>query len=96
MHERAVSFTKGCYVGQETVARLYYRGKPNRQLRGLRLSAPVEPGELRRLFPEAAEGPDKLARAQLSGEISEGDEVLVDIDDASDALTVRAAAAQTA
>jgi folate-binding protein YgfZ len=36
--ERAVSFTKGCYVGQETVARLYYRGKPNRHLRGLRVS----------------------------------------------------------
>jgi folate-binding protein YgfZ len=33
--DRAVSFTKGCYVGQETVARLYYRGKPNRHLRGL-------------------------------------------------------------
>ena len=45
LNERAVSFTKGCYVGQETVARLYYRGKPNRQLRGLRLSAPVQPGE---------------------------------------------------
>jgi folate-binding protein YgfZ len=44
LNERAVSFTKGCYVGQETVARLYYRGKPNRHLRGLKLSAPVEPG----------------------------------------------------
>jgi tRNA-modifying protein YgfZ len=39
-----VSFTKGCYVGQETVARLHYRGKPNRNLRGLRLSAPVDTG----------------------------------------------------
>ena len=45
LNERAVSFTKGCYVGQETVARLYYRGKPNRNLRGLRLSGPAEPGE---------------------------------------------------
>jgi tRNA-modifying protein YgfZ len=42
INERAVSFTKGCYVGQETVARLHYKGKPNRYLRGLRLSAPVE------------------------------------------------------
>jgi len=42
LNDRAVSFTKGCYVGQETVARLFYRGKPNRQLRGLRLSAPAE------------------------------------------------------
>lgn len=44
LNERAVSFTKGCYVGQETVARLHYKGKPNRHLRGLRLSASVEPG----------------------------------------------------
>jgi tRNA-modifying protein YgfZ len=44
LNARAVSFTKGCYVGQETVARLYYRGKPNRQLRGLRLSVPAWTG----------------------------------------------------
>ncbi len=42
--ERAVSFTKGCYIGQETVARLHYKGRPNRHLRGLRLSAPARPG----------------------------------------------------
>jgi folate-binding protein YgfZ len=42
--EAAVNFEKGCYIGQETVARLHYRGKPNRHLRGLRLSAPVAPG----------------------------------------------------
>ena len=45
LNDRAVSFTKGCYVGQETVARLYYRGKPNRQLRGLRLSGPASSGD---------------------------------------------------
>ena len=44
LNERAVSFTKGCYVGQETVARLYYKGKPNRHLRGLSFSEPVAPG----------------------------------------------------
>ncbi len=49
LNERAVSFTKGCYVGQETVARLHYRGKPNRHLRGLRLSAPSETGAAVRL-----------------------------------------------
>jgi tRNA-modifying protein YgfZ len=43
--ERAVSFTKGCYIGQETVARLHYKGKPNRHLRGLRLDAPASSGE---------------------------------------------------
>jgi tRNA-modifying protein YgfZ len=45
LNARAVSFTKGCYVGQETVARLHYRGKPNRHLRGLRLSNEVGRGE---------------------------------------------------
>jgi len=45
LNSRAVSFTKGCYVGQETVARLYYRGKPNRHLRGLRLEGPAASGD---------------------------------------------------
>ncbi|HEX6115725.1 MAG TPA: glycine cleavage T C-terminal barrel domain-containing protein [Solirubrobacterales bacterium] len=49
LNERAVSFTKGCYIGQETVARLHYKGKPNRHLRGLRLSAPAEAGDPVRL-----------------------------------------------
>lgn len=48
LNPRAVSFSKGCYVGQETVARLHYRGKPNRHLRGLLLSAAADRGaELR-------------------------------------------------
>ena len=45
INDRAVSFTKGCYVGQETVARLHYRGKPNRGLRGLRLTEPAGHGD---------------------------------------------------
>ncbi len=38
-----VSYTKGCYTGQETVARLHFRGHTNRELRGLRWlgAAPV-------------------------------------------------------
>jgi folate-binding protein YgfZ len=31
-----VSYTKGCYTGQETVARLHFRGHTNRELRGVR------------------------------------------------------------
>jgi folate-binding protein YgfZ len=45
LNERAVSFTKGCYMGQETVARLFYKGKPNRHLRGLRLTGPAASGD---------------------------------------------------
>jgi len=35
LDERAVSFTKGCYPGQEPIARQHYRGKVNRRLRVL-------------------------------------------------------------
>ena len=35
----AISFTKGCYTGQETVARIHFRGHVNRNLRGLRFDA---------------------------------------------------------
>ncbi len=49
LNDRAVSFTKGCYVGQETVARLFYKGKPNRHLRGLRIDGPAAAGEELRL-----------------------------------------------
>ncbi len=38
--ERAVSFTKGCYIGQETVARIRTYGHVNRLLVGLRLAGP--------------------------------------------------------
>ena len=39
LDETHVSFTKGCYPGQEPVARLHYRGHPNRRLRVLELDA---------------------------------------------------------
>ena len=35
LEARAISFTKGCYPGQEPVARLHFRGHPNRGLRVL-------------------------------------------------------------
>jgi folate-binding protein YgfZ len=86
INERAISFTKGCYVGQETVARLFYKGKPNRHLRGLRLAAPVERGavihghdrELGRVSSACVSptfGP--IALALVRREAEPGDEVQV-------------------
>jgi folate-binding protein YgfZ len=43
LDERAISFTKGCYPGQEPVARLHYRGHPNRGLRILALDGTEPP-----------------------------------------------------
>jgi folate-binding protein YgfZ len=40
-----ISFTKGCYPGQEPIARQRYRGKVNRRLRVLELEGDVEPGD---------------------------------------------------
>jgi folate-binding protein YgfZ len=37
---RAISFDKGCYTGQEVVARIHFRGHVNRTMRGFRLVAP--------------------------------------------------------
>jgi folate-binding protein YgfZ len=84
--ERAVDFEKGCYIGQEPVARLHYRGKPNRRLRGLRLSAPANTGEGLRLGDREvgrigsacvspAHGP--IALAIVRREAEPGDELAV-------------------
>jgi len=45
--ERAVSFTKGCYPGQEPIARLQHRGKANRGLRVLEVEGAGPGDELR-------------------------------------------------
>lgn len=37
--DEAVSYTKGCYLGQEIVARIHYRGGVQRHLRGLKIAA---------------------------------------------------------
>ncbi|MEO7362472.1 MAG: glycine cleavage T C-terminal barrel domain-containing protein, partial [Gemmatimonadaceae bacterium] len=41
----AISYEKGCYTGQETVARLHFRGHVNKHLRGLRSDTALTPGE---------------------------------------------------
>ena len=89
LNERAVSFSKGCYVGQETVARLHYRGKPTRHLRGLALTEPAERGDqvvradgkqvgtVGSTCVSPALGP--IALALIRREASPGDEVLVGV-----------------
>ena len=42
--DEAISYDKGCYLGQETVARIHYRGNVNRLLVGLHLHEPVARG----------------------------------------------------
>jgi tRNA-modifying protein YgfZ len=42
-YEKAVSYTKGCYLGQEIIARIHYRGQPARQLRRFVVDAAEPP-----------------------------------------------------
>jgi folate-binding protein YgfZ len=44
--ERAVSYTKGCYLGQEVIARIHWRGQPAKRLRGLLIEMPVDAAEI--------------------------------------------------
>ena len=44
LDETHISFTKGCYPGQEPIARLHYRGHVNRRLRVLEVES-AQPGD---------------------------------------------------
>lgn len=43
--EHAIDFEKGCYIGQEIVARMKYRGHPNRLLRGFEIECDTPPAQ---------------------------------------------------
>jgi folate-binding protein YgfZ len=47
LDETHISFTKGCYPGQEPIARLHYRGKVNRALRVLEVDSAAPGDEIR-------------------------------------------------
>lgn len=83
----AISYTKGCYTGQEVVARLHFRGHVNKSLRGLVADHPLAPhgvvetdagkevGDVRSSVVSPRSGP--IAIAMLRRELQEGDEVIV-------------------
>jgi tRNA-modifying protein YgfZ len=66
--ERAVSLTKGCYPGQEPIARLHYRGHANR---GLRVLA-VEGEELPEADAELRLGEKAVGRVTSAVRTAEG------------------------
>jgi folate-binding protein YgfZ len=81
-----VSYTKGCYLGQETVARLHFRGHTNRELRGLRWRGEATPGQPAVMLGEREVGVVRsmlqlsdrvLGLGVLRREVSPGDEVSV-------------------
>jgi folate-binding protein YgfZ len=56
LDERAISFEKGCYPGQEPIARQRYRGKVNRRLRVLEIDGPAAEAETPVVYGEKEVG----------------------------------------
>jgi folate-binding protein YgfZ len=89
----AISYTKGCYTGQEVVARLHFRGHVNKRLVGLRIDGATMPargtivtaddgrecGDVRSVAMSPRYG--VIALAMIRREIAAGDGVSLLIDD---------------
>jgi tRNA-modifying protein YgfZ len=85
--ERAVSFTKGCFPGQEPIARLHYRGHANRGLRVLAIDGDELPGydadlvhegkTVGRVTSAARDGDRIVALAYVRKEVPAGSELRV-------------------
>jgi tRNA-modifying protein YgfZ len=94
----AISFTKGCYTGQETVARVHFRGHVNRHLRGLRAEQPMpqharvhdgngkDVGDVRSTAISPRLGP--VCLAMIRREVLPGQQVAVQTPDGPIAATV--------
>ena len=75
-----ISFTKGCYPGQEPIARLHYRGHANRELRVLDVDAAEADDEIRygeKVVGRVTSAVDGLALAYLRTEVPDGADVEV-------------------
>ena len=81
LEARAISFTKGCYPGQEPIARQHHRGKVNRRLRVLEVEGtpaaetPVVHGE--KEVGRVTSAVDGLALAYVRVEVPDDAELLV-------------------
>src|SRR2546423_2488335 len=62
----AISYTKGCYIGQETVARVHFRGHVNRFLRRLRFVTRPAPPKGAELVDETGKVIGEIRSAALS------------------------------
>lgn len=94
----AISFTKGCYTGQETVARVHFRGHVNRHLRGLTAQAVLpqharvldgtgkDVGDVRSTVVSPRLG--AIAMAMIRREVAPGDTVQVTGSNGSISATV--------
>lgn len=64
--ESAVSYTKGCYLGQEIIARIHWRGEPAKRLRGLLIDADQQPQPGAELFDDESKKVGEITSATRS------------------------------
>jgi folate-binding protein YgfZ len=98
----AISYTKGCYTGQEVVARLHFRGHVNKRLLGLRVDGATVPprgaavvsgdgkesGEVRSSVMSPRFGP--IALAMIRKELNPGDAVKLNVEGSEMPATISA------
>jgi folate-binding protein YgfZ len=72
MMQRAISFSKGCYTGQEVIVRIAHRGHVNRHLRGLRLGdAPAPAPKTPLVHPETGKAIGWITSVAFSPRLGE-------------------------
>ncbi len=64
--EPAISYTKGCYLGQEIIARIHWRGQPAKRLRGLLVDANQAPPPGAELFADDGQKAGAITSATRS------------------------------
>lgn len=68
--EKAIHYQKGCYIGQEVIARATYRGQMNKRLMGLALGAEVvEPGVELKVAERRVGRVTSLVRSERLGQV---------------------------
>jgi tRNA-modifying protein YgfZ len=80
--ERAVHYEKGCYLGQEAMAKIHFRGKVNRRLARLRAGGPIRAGGDVLLegttVGKITSASDGMALAMIRHSVEDGQHVTVD------------------
>lgn len=64
--EQAVSYTKGCYLGQEIIARIHWRGQPAKRLMGLNVDSDRVPLRGTELYAEDGKKVGEITSSALS------------------------------
>ena len=103
IESRAVTYNKGCYIGQEVINRIHSVGHVNRELRGLRLAANLPeplPQEARRQTVSRGQGsrlpvPSAVKSPALNANIALG-YVRREANQIGNELTLRTAAGESA